>query len=243
MPRRESLSGRVVVVSPHLDDAVLSLAATIVRATRSGAHVDVLTVFAGDPASDTPAGGWDSRGGFATEGEAATARRAEDGEACSIIGAEPAWLPFGDGNYAQGRDRSEVFAAVVGTLAGADAVLVPGFPLTNPDHAWLAELLLGEALPCARVGLYAEQPYRYMVRGERRRLDAPGQISPRLLPDGIEWMHSARLFDLPLKRRAILAYQSQVPLLGFSAKRHRKLHRMLLDEALHRGEAIAWAPR
>jgi LmbE family N-acetylglucosaminyl deacetylase len=242
MPRRESLSGRVVVVSPHLDDAVLSLAATIARATRSGAHVDVLTVFAGDPASDTPAGGWDSRGGFATEGEAATARRAEDREACSIIGAEPAWLPFGDGDYAQGRDRGEVSAAVVGIVAGADAVLVPGFPLTNPDHAWLAELLLGQALPCARVGLYAEQPYRYMVRGERRRLDVPGQISLRV-PPGVEWTYPARSSDLLLKRRAILAYQSQVALLGFSAKRHRKLHRMLLDEALSRGEAIAWLPR
>jgi LmbE family N-acetylglucosaminyl deacetylase len=242
MPRRESLSGRIVVVSPHLDDAVLSLAATIARATRSGAHVEVLTVFAGDPASDTPAGGWDSRGGFATEGEAATARRAEDREACSIVGGEPSWLPFGDGNYAQGRDRSEVFVAVVGTIAGADAVLVPGFPLTNPDHAWLAELLLGQALPCARVGLYAEQPYRYMVRGERRRLDVPAQISPQL-PHGIEWTYPARSSDLPRKRRAILAYRSQVALLGFSAKRHRKLHRMLLDEALHRGEAIAWPSR
>jgi hypothetical protein len=70
----------------------------------------------------------------------------------------------------------------------------------------------------------------------------PGQISPRL-PHGIEWTYPARSSDLPLKRRAILAYQSQVPLLGFSANRHRKLHRMLLDEALHRGEAIAWAPR
>lgn len=242
MLRRESLSGHVVVVSPHLDDAVLSLAATIARATRSGAHVEVLTVFAGDPASDTPAGGWDSRGGFATEGEAATARRAEDCEACSIVGAEPSWLPFGDGDYAQGRDHGEVFVAVVGTLAGADAVLVPGFPLTNPDHAWLAELLLGRALPCPRVGLYAEQPYRYMVRGERRRLDVPGEISRRL-PHGIEWTYPARSFDLPLKRRAILAYRSQLPLLGLSAKRHRKLHRMLLDEALHRGEAIAWPPR
>lgn len=242
MSGRERLSGHVVVVSPHLDDAVLSLAATIARATKSGARVEVLTVFAGDPASDTPAGGWDSRGGFVTEGEAATARRAEDREACSIIGAEPSWLPFGDGDYAQGRDRSEVFAAVAGRLAGADAVLVPGFPLTNPDHAWLAELLLGEALPCARVGLYAEQPYRYMVRGERRRLDVPGRISPRL-PGGIEWMHPARISDLPLKRRAILAYQSQMPLLGFTAKRRRKLHRMLLDETLHRGEAVAWSPR
>ena len=236
------LSGDTVVASPHLDDAVLSLAATIARAAKAGARVRVLTVFAGNPASGQPAGGWDARGGYTTEGAAAAGRRAEDRAACAIVGAEPVWLDFPDGDYAGERQPETIFAAVADALGGADAVLVPGFPLTNPDHAWLAELLLGQAFPCARVGLYAEQPYRYMVRGERRRLDVPGPISARL-PHGIEWTYPARISDLPLKRRAILAYQSQLPLLGLTAKRHRKLHRMLLDEALHRGEAIAWLPQ
>ena len=70
------LEGDVVVVSPHLDDAALSLGAAIARARRIGAaRVVVLTVFAGNPESDLPAGGWDSRAGFATEGEASRARR------------------------------------------------------------------------------------------------------------------------------------------------------------------------
>jgi LmbE family N-acetylglucosaminyl deacetylase len=235
-------TGHVVVVSPHLDDAVISLAATIARAAKAGARVRVLTVFAGNPASGQPAGGWDQRGGYTTEGAAAAGRRAEDRAACAIVGAEPVWLDFPDGDYAGDRQPETVFAAVADALGGADAVLVPGFPLTNPDHAWLAELLLGRALPCARVGLYAEQPYRYMVRGERRRLEVPAQIAPRL-PHGIEWTFPAHISDVRLKRTAILAYESQLPLLGFTAKRRRKLHRMLLDEALHRGEAIAWSPR
>ena len=41
------LLGRLVVVSPHLDDAVLSLGATLAHAVESGATVEVLTVFAG----------------------------------------------------------------------------------------------------------------------------------------------------------------------------------------------------
>ena len=39
------------------------------------------------------AGGWDRRGGFATEGESARARREEDRRACAVLGATPVWLP------------------------------------------------------------------------------------------------------------------------------------------------------
>ncbi len=51
---------RVVVVSPHSDDAVLSLGAAIAAWARRGAEVEVLTVFALDPGSHAPAGGWDA---------------------------------------------------------------------------------------------------------------------------------------------------------------------------------------
>ena len=71
------LTGRLVVVSPHLDDAVLSLGATMASAARNGAHVTVLTVFACDPQSSAPAEWWDRAGGFRTLGEAACARREE----------------------------------------------------------------------------------------------------------------------------------------------------------------------
>lgn len=237
------LPAHVVVVSPHIDDAVFSLGATISRAVRSGTRVEVLTVFACDPASDHPANGWDTRAGFATEGEAATARRAEDREACEIVGAEPRWLPFRGGGYTPRRDRKAIWNAVASAVADVDAVLVPGFPLTNPDHAWLAELLAEHRLECRRVGLYTEQPYRYFVRRETTRLEVPAQVG-RTLPRAVEWMKTpSGIGDRRLKRRAILAYASQIPLLGFDAWHHRKLDLMLLYEAFHQGEALAWLPQ
>jgi LmbE family N-acetylglucosaminyl deacetylase len=242
MTRRE-LSRCMVAVSPHLDDAVLSLAATLAAAARTGADVRVLTVFAGDPDSEVPARGWDTRGGYATEGQAAAGRRVEDRAACAILGVEPVWLQFSDGSYAPAREPAAVYTAVAEAVSGVEAVLVPGFPLTNPDHAWLAALLLTRPLPCARIALYAEQPYRYTVRHQRRRLEVPTHLCDGL-SGNVAWRRRApRPSDLRLKRRAIAAYRSQLPLLGLTANRGRKLRRMLLHEALHGGEAIAWIPR
>jgi LmbE family N-acetylglucosaminyl deacetylase len=229
---RLTLSGRVVVVSPHLDDAVLSLGATIARSTRGGTAVTVLTVFGGDPASTAPPNGWDRRGGFETAGEAASRRREENREACAIVGAEPVALPFVGGGYGAPREPDEVRQAVARAAEAADALLVPGFPLTNDDHRWLHTVLLDRRVPCDRLVLYAEQPYRYAVRRQRPRPEAPHSWQPT----------EARLADMFAKRRAILAYRSQLPLLGLSARRHLELHHMLLHEVLHRGEAVAELP-
>ena len=80
---------RIVVVSPHSDDGVLSLGASMSRWVRGGAQVELLTVLALDPGSTAPTGGWDRRAGFRTEGEAAQARRGEDAAACAVLGAHP----------------------------------------------------------------------------------------------------------------------------------------------------------
>jgi LmbE family N-acetylglucosaminyl deacetylase len=227
-----TLSGRVVVVSPHLDDAVLSLGATIARATRAGTAVEVLTVFGGDPESTAPPNGWDGRAGFESAGGAASTRREENREACAIVGAEPVALPFFGGGYGARPEPDVVRRAVAHAAEGADALLVPGFPLTNDDHRWLHELLTGQRVTSSRLVLYAEQPYRYAVRHERPRPDAPHSWRPA----------QARPAHVLAKRRAILAYRSQLPLLGLSAHRHLKLHRMLFHEVLHRGEAVAELP-
>src|SRR6476659_849282 len=108
----ESLDGRTVVVSPHLDDAVFSLGATIAHASKLGGRVQVLTVFGCEPESQQPANGWDTRGGFSTEGEAATARREEDREACRLVGAEPHWLAFRGGGYTPDKDSDAIFSAI-----------------------------------------------------------------------------------------------------------------------------------
>lgn len=216
----ETLNGRVVVVSPHLDDAVFSLGATIASASRSGSRIEVLTVFGCDPSSRGPANGWDARGGFATEGEAATARREEDRAACRLVGAEPHWLPFRGGGYTPHKDIDAIAAAITDRVTGADAVLVPGFPLRNDDHAWLAGLFDERPPPSTRLGRYVEQPYAYMVR--------KGQPL-----SGAEWEKPrVTLADRLSKRRAVRAYASQLPLLSLGS---RKLHLLLLQ-----AEAISW---
>lgn len=153
------LAGDVVVVSPHLDDAVFSLGAAISRAVRSGASVGVLTVFAGDPDSAAPASWWDRKAGFETEGEAARARRAEDREACSVVGASPTWLRFSDAAYEREPDEEALWSAVLNAVDRASLILLPGFPLRHVDHLYLTRLALVRGLPVDRIGLYVEQPY------------------------------------------------------------------------------------
>ena len=196
---RVDLEGSVTVVSPHLDDAVLSVGAAVSRATRRGVRVKVLTVLAGNPDSTVQAGKWDGDAGFATAGEAARARRAEDERACRIVGARPIWLPFSDDQYTRGGSDSEIRAAVVEAV-GEDDVLVPGFPLTNDDHRWLRELLDG-AFPAARFGVYAEQPYAARRNGSQGPPDHWARLR-------------ASLADQRRKLAACRAYETQLKLLG-----------------------------
>lgn len=230
----------VAVVSPHLDDAALSLGATITRLVWEGADVRVVTVFGGNPDSSVESGNWDRRGGYQSLGAAARGRRSEDLEAWRLLGARPLWLPFGDAQYAGERVASDVWGRIAEAVTGAELVLVPGFPLAHPDHAWLANLLVANRLPVSRTGLYVEQPYAYWVRGEYPHLGLASALEP-LLETAPEWRRAGRL---PLravlqKRRAIHAYRSQLPLLGLTQRHGRVLTRILAFEMRHGGEAIA----
>jgi LmbE family N-acetylglucosaminyl deacetylase len=218
------VSGRIVVISPHLDDAAFSLGATIAAAARSGTEVTVLTVFAGDPESERPASWWDRAAGFATLGEAARARRDEDRTACAALGADPAWLDLADASYEDGRDEDGIWRRVADTVDGADGVLLPGCPLVHVDHAWLHDLLRKRPLPRARRhGLYVEQPYRWRRRREPLTAGPAWQVRR-----GTRGERSA-------KRTAMEAYASQLPLFGIQPRR-----RMALYEALNGGETLAW---
>jgi LmbE family N-acetylglucosaminyl deacetylase len=216
--RGEELEGPVVAISVHLDDAVFSLGAALARAARRGAEVTVLTVLANDPNADTPAREWDAQAGFRTAREAGEARRAEDRRACALIGARPVWLPFGDMTYGRGAPDDEVVTAVRGHVDGAATVLIPGFPLTHPDHRWLAGLL--ERLPAPRIGRYMEQPYTLWGSSADDREWRPLAAGPR---------------DRIAKLRACRAYRSQLRLLD-----RRIVYRAMRHEAIHGGELISW---
>jgi LmbE family N-acetylglucosaminyl deacetylase len=240
-----TLEGRVVVVSPHLDDAVFSLGAAIARASRSGAHMSVVTVFAGVPTSTVRAGWWDEQAGFTSEGEAARARREEDRVACKVVGATPVWLPFSDATYERRVEEDELWAAVESAIEGAETVLIPGYPLEHVDHLIVSRLILGRGAGTARLGLYVEQPYAKR-RAKRRawiRPVAPDQLETvrgRELP----WTYlAAEPRDTRAKRRAALSYRSQIPLFGrwhVEALGRLLITRVALYERLRGGEAVAW---
>jgi LmbE family N-acetylglucosaminyl deacetylase len=201
------LGRHVVVLSPHLDDAVFSLGATMSRLGRAGAEVTALTVFGGDPESLEPAGPWDRWTGFRTAAEAAATRRVEDRKACSLLGATPIWHSFADVQYDDGSDDSDLVRALEESLPRADTLLVPGFPLTHPDHARLAPTVLRSGVFPGTVALYAELPYALWE-------DSPTVPEPlrELVPDGVTWRGvDAGLRDLVRKVLACRAYGSQVP--------------------------------
>lgn len=216
----ERLDGDVAVLSPHLDDAILSLGAAI--ACARGA-VSVVTVFAGDPESTLDAGEWDSRAGFRTAGEAARARREEDALACSDVDARPVWLPFADHQYSPDDDAA-VWAALAEALDAAETVLVPGFPLVHPDHGRLLQLVERNGLPGRRLGRYVEQPYAAAWT------DRP--------PDDGWAPLAAGLPQRRAKLRACRRYASQLPLLSRTAPVLRKT---FAYEAARGGESVTWA--
>jgi LmbE family N-acetylglucosaminyl deacetylase len=227
----------VVALSPHLDDAVWSVGWALADAARAGASVTVVTVLAGDPTSLAAAGPWDVRCGFRGAGKAAETRRSEDVRACALLGVEPVHLPFSDEQYARGGNDDDVWSAVARRLEGAETVLAPGFPLSHPDHAWLAGLVLDRADP-GKLVLYAEQPYASRRARGREPLRLAAALEPRL-PGPARWRAvrpspAGRVAKL----RASRAYLSQIHA-ARSPYRFLPERQFLATRVRHGGEALA----
>ena len=111
---------RVVVVSPHFDDAALGAAHLI------SAHpgTTVITVLGGrPPAYPAEPTDWDACGGFVAGDDVVALRREEDRAAMAFLGATPVWLEFADHQYLapEARPRpAEVAPALTEAIAAAD---------------------------------------------------------------------------------------------------------------------------
>ncbi|GAA2272545.1 PIG-L family deacetylase [Nonomuraea roseoviolacea subsp. roseoviolacea] len=160
----------VLVVSAHLDDAVLSWGGTIAALTRRGVRVVVVTVFAGcggDPMPPFAAlyHSWWRQAGADADAEtligaaADTAaggmrlRRQEDATACEVLGAEAVHLDFVDALYRRDAAGSPRCAT------GDDLFSAPGPDDRALEKAviaalagWIARLRPGELHAPAAVG-------------------------------------------------------------------------------------------
>jgi LmbE family N-acetylglucosaminyl deacetylase len=112
----------IVVVAPHPDDESIGCGGLIALAARSGARVTVLFVTDGENLliADRP-------------GSLAQRRRAQGTAACTVLGAEPVFLGFADGNI-DGGDLDALGSVLTDALTAAGLVLLPWFGDANADH-------------------------------------------------------------------------------------------------------------
>jgi LmbE family N-acetylglucosaminyl deacetylase len=147
---------RVVVISPHLDDAVLS--AWLVLAGARSARV--ITCFAGAPAGPVR-GRWDERTGTVSAAAALAGRRAEDMRALALTDSEPVHLDLLDEQYREGRNAP--LACLVQSLrdhlADAAEIWLPAALGAHPDHVAARDAALAAARQGQRVRVYADLPY------------------------------------------------------------------------------------
>jgi len=205
------LAGKLVAISPHFDDAVLSCGDWL--AARPGGTV--LTVYSGVPPSGTPLPDWDRRCGFARADQAMLARHEENRAAMATLGARGLGLGLLDDQYGgPGADAGRLTGALAAALTTLrpDVVLVP-LGLFHQDHLRASEAalvvwkLFREVLDSTWLA-YEEALYRRK----------PGLVQQRLAE-----LRARRIRITPLsgppyrgsrKTRAVAAYASQLRALG-----------------------------
>ena len=201
--------GRVLAVSPHLDDAVLSAGALIALYPGSV----VLTVFAGKPRRYDGLSEWDAESGFVEGDDVVELRRAEDQRATAQLGAQSHWLDFIDDQYESARPNADDIAAAIRTelkTLDLDTIALP-LGCGHDDHARTHEacaLLLETDFYIVRHWIaWADIPYR------RRH--------PQMYADRIDSLRGKgfQLAEFAIepseqKRLAIAEYPTQVRALG-----------------------------
>jgi len=200
---------RIVVVSPHFDDAAMGAGHLIA----SYHNTTVVTVLGGrPPAYPAEPTEWDALGGFVAGDDVVGVRREEDVKAMAVLESGYEWLDFPDHQYLEPADRptpADVAPVLAETIAGLDPTAV-FFPmgLANPDHDMVhaACLLVRAGQPDREWFCYEDHGYKHL----------PGLLAWRVakLLRSHPWPTPAIVPHVPdeeRKRRAIWCYTSQIP--------------------------------
>lgn len=146
----------VTILSPHLDDAVLSCWRRLV----DPGHVGVINVFAGVPETGST-GWWDRVAGASDSAARMRERLEEDRVALRIAGERDATnLPFLDHQYRCPPYARRSLIEALRCEVPADAHLyAPAAIGTHPDHAAVCEAALSMCGHGIRISLYADLPH------------------------------------------------------------------------------------
>jgi LmbE family N-acetylglucosaminyl deacetylase len=211
----------VIVISPHLDDAVLSCA----RLIHSIPGTTVVSVLAGAP--DTVHEGYNSR----TTGEpyapdAVSKRRDEDASALSLLTAEHVWLDFLDNDYLEdprtSGDRKSIRDSISNVLKDRQpgAVVAP-LGLVHLDHLVVSDACLELAIQSDYEWyIYMDLPYGRAV--PQTVLHRIGSVETKVNLLELEPF----LGDPDIKRRAMRRYESQY---GSLKRSHRRAFRTTMN--------------
>lgn len=188
-----------VILSPHLDDAVLSLGQFM-----QTEPCTVVTVFAGNP--DAGLSDYDASCGFATSSDAMASRRAEDLLALRELGIiDIAHLPFLDRQYDE-PTADEMLTTELLPFLKPDVIVPLG--LGHPDHAQVFRCVIDAVPRGMPLFFYEELPYRVLwpeqAHAARKLLMLNGfkiQELPFPILQG----------DRDVKAKAIAEYRSQFP--------------------------------
>jgi LmbE family N-acetylglucosaminyl deacetylase len=152
------MPGNLVVVSTHLDDAVLSAAVQLMRP-----GVTIVTACSGEPSDAAPLGEWDRLTGAASAASRVRERYAEDDAALATFDVQTiVRLGFPDGQHLP-PGGTATHLGLVRTLreelAGVDEVWAPAGIGCHPDHLAVRDAVLSAVFPDVVVHLYADVPY------------------------------------------------------------------------------------
>jgi len=212
------------VISPHLDDAVISCGALLLA--HPGATV--ATLFAASPAEYTdPLNEHDVQCGFQPGDDTMAVRRAEDLRAMTALGARPRWLDFCQHSHEERADPIAVPDGAVDALAAtivdvAPSCVVAPLGLLHADHqaAHATALVLYERDADRPWLWYSDLPYAYIPRvldARMRVLHASGWVATPACPP--------RSPDFDAKWRAFLEYRTQQPAMDAPWRLHERLER------------------
>ncbi|MEV7007993.1 PIG-L family deacetylase [Streptosporangium sp. NPDC051022] len=206
------MSWRTIVVSPHFDDAVLSVAGLLARSEGPAVIVTVLGGAAGEQPS-----AWDRLCGFVSAEETVRERRAEDARACEILGVDQVVLEYPDAPAATLRLRGlEDFLSE--HVTRETRVLVP-MGIGNADHEAVRDQALDvlRKVAVTEPWVYADLPYASVVRewgGDSAAEVLAARPPVRALAERCRIRPEVRIRlqeeEWALKRRAVLAYASQL---------------------------------
>lgn len=163
--------GRLLVISPHCDDAVFACG----RLLEAHPGSIVVTVCAGRPPADVVLTEWDRAAGFRTGEDVMGIRREEDRQALTLLAAHPVWLDYCDSQYRRSPSPQTVMETLhqIVIAANATAIVLP-LGLFHSDHLLTHEAALLLRPRHLRLSwfVYAEALYRQLDGFTEARLAA-----------------------------------------------------------------------